>query len=148
MRPPLPRSLIFILTLIVVGGAFALYQCGGQVLVRMATPQGHYRGAAEGQRAGLFEAPKAGWPNRDLPTIRRTGLPDGVVTTKRGEPAATFYVHPTTYLERDRWNAPLDAGGEPSSRTRLFVQSQASAFNGVREIWAPRYRQAASARSC
>ena len=35
--------LIFILTLLFVGGAFALYQWGDQVLVRMATPTGHYR---------------------------------------------------------------------------------------------------------
>ena len=35
--------LIFILILIFVGGAFALYQFGDRVLVRMATPIGHYR---------------------------------------------------------------------------------------------------------
>ena len=56
---------------------------------------------------------------------------------------AVFYIHPTTYLERDRWNAPLHADGDTEFRTRLFVQSQASAFNGAGEIWAPRYRQAA-----
>ena len=49
--------LIFILILIVVGGAFALYQFGDQVLVRMATPQGH------------FEAPpRAAGPT--MPTMR------------------------------------------------------------------------------
>jgi hypothetical protein len=57
--------------------------------------------------------------------------------------AAVFYIHPTTYLERDRWNAPLFVGGDTEFRTRLFVQSQASAFNGAGDIWAPRYRQAA-----
>jgi hypothetical protein len=54
-----------------------------------------------------------------------------------------FYIHPTTYLERDRWNAPLDPGGDTEFRTRLFVQSQASAFGQLAEVWAPRYRQAA-----
>src|SRR4029079_12452954 len=48
-----------------------------------------------------------------------------------------------TYLERDRWNAPLDDVGETAFRTSIFLQSQASAFNGVGEIWAPSYRQAA-----
>jgi hypothetical protein len=57
--------------------------------------------------------------------------------------AAVFYIHPTTYLERDRWNAPLDAGGDTEFRTRLFVQSQASAFTAAGQVWAPRYRQAA-----
>jgi hypothetical protein len=54
---------------------------------------------------------------------------------------AVFYVSPTTFLRRDRWNAPLD---DPQSNQflRLFAQSQASAFNGVGAIWAPRYRQA------
>lgn len=52
-----------------------------------------------------------------------------------------FYVLPTTYLDRDRWNAPLNS---PAARPRqeLFAASQASAFNAVGEIWAPLYRQA------
>jgi hypothetical protein len=57
--------------------------------------------------------------------------------------AMVFYIHPTTYLERDRWNAPLDSGGDTELRTRLFVQSQASAFTAAGQVWAPRYRQAA-----
>ncbi len=56
--------------------------------------------------------------------------------------AVAFYIHPTTYLERDRWNATLD-DGESRNRADLFTRSQASVFNGVAEIWAPRYRQAA-----
>ncbi len=57
--------------------------------------------------------------------------------------AAVFYIHPTTYLDRDRWNAPLEPGGDTEFRTRLFVQSQASAFTAAGQVWAPRYRQAA-----
>jgi hypothetical protein len=135
-------ALIAILTLIFVGGAFALYQFGDQVLVRMATPQGHFR-----------EPPKGSGPDysADTPWLAKPGIainpsrwvPDGVVMTSAAQPAATFYVHPTTYLERDRWNAPIDPGGEPGQRARLFVESQSSAFNGASEIWAPKYRQAA-----
>jgi hypothetical protein len=33
---------IFILTLIVVAGAFAIYQWGGSVLLKEATPTGHF----------------------------------------------------------------------------------------------------------
>ena len=76
--------------------------------------------------------------------LRSDGLIDDNGLTPAGiGTAAVFYVHPTTYLERDRWNAPLEPGGQTEFRTRLFAQSQASAFNGVGEIWAPRYRQAA-----
>lgn len=52
-----------------------------------------------------------------------------------------FYVLPTTYLDRDRWNAPLNS---PAARPRqeLFAASQASVFNEIGDIWAPLYRQA------
>jgi hypothetical protein len=53
---------------------------------------------------------------------------------------AVFYVSPTAFLRRDRWNAPLD-DAQSDHYLRLFAQSQASAFNGVGAIWAPRYRQ-------
>ncbi|HWL47682.1 MAG TPA: DUF3089 domain-containing protein, partial [Sphingomonadaceae bacterium] len=56
-------------------------------------------------------------------------------------PLAIFYIPPTTYLRRDHWNAPLD-DAQANQRLRLFVASQASAFNGLGAIWAPRYRQA------
>src|SRR5205823_3651155 len=99
------------------------------------------------------EAAKAGGgPNYRLPAnwLARPGRADdpskwlpGDLTAPPEGNAAIFYVHPTTYLERDRWNALLFVGGDTEFRTRLFVQSQASAFNGVGEVWAPRYRQAA-----
>ena len=55
--------------------------------------------------------------------------------------AAVFFIHPTSYLERSRWNAPID-DAESQQRARLFVRHQASVFNGIGEIWAPKYRQA------
>jgi len=58
-----------------------------------------------------------------------------------GGPAAVFFVPPTTYIAKDHWNAPLDDSAA-NARLDVFVRSQASAFNGVGEIWAPRYRQA------
>jgi len=134
--------LIFWLTLIGVAGAFAIFQFGGSTLTRMATPKGHF--ASPPPRSGPDYALASSWlarpGNGDSPAA---WLPEGIVTTKAENPAATFYVHPTTYLERDRWNAALDPGGDAGFRARLFVQSQASVFNGVSEIWAPRYRQAA-----
>ena len=134
-------TLIFILILIAVAGAFALFELGGQVLIKQATPQGHYQ-----------EPPSASGPDysRDGSWLAKPGLdpdpsawvPEGVISTRAASPAATFYIHPTTYLLRDRWNAPLDPGGDASARARLFVQSQASAFNAISKIWAPKYRQA------
>jgi hypothetical protein len=134
-------GIVFILTLLAVAGAFAIYQWGGRALVRQAIPQGHFEAAEAG--GGPDYARASNWLARpgsaDDPSRWR---PDGVAAAPAGN-AAVFYVHPTTYLDRDRWNAPLFVGGATEFRTRLFVQSQASAFNDAGEIWAPRYRQAA-----
>ncbi|QIG81968.1 DUF3089 domain-containing protein [Stakelama tenebrarum] len=55
--------------------------------------------------------------------------------------AAVFFVHPTSYMNRNHWNAPLD-DVEANSTLEIFLRGQASAFNGSGAIWAPRYRQA------
>jgi hypothetical protein len=134
--------LIFILTLIFVGGAFALYQFGDQALVRMATPSGHYQ-----------EPPKESGPNYskidawlshpNLTNDPSRWTPDGGEQDVRQKTVmTTFYVHPTTYLERDRWNASIDPGGDPARRAAVFAQSQASVFVDG-DVWAPKYRQAA-----
>ncbi|MBC2778102.1 DUF3089 domain-containing protein [Parasphingopyxis marina] len=58
-----------------------------------------------------------------------------------GERIPVFYVLPTTYLDSDRWNAPLRSPAA-LERQRLFASSQASVFNDIGEVWAPLYRQA------
>lgn len=132
---------IFILTLLVVAGAFAIYQWGGQILVKSATPKGHFEAAAAG--SGPDYASADSWISRPgIANDPSLWLPDGAITAKAAEPAALFFVHPTTYLERERWNALLD-DEESQDRAALFVRSQASAFNHVADIWAPKYRQAA-----
>jgi hypothetical protein len=133
---------VFILILLVVAGAFAIFQWGGELLLSSkGTPRGHFVAAKAG--AGPDYHLPASWiahPGRaDGPS---RWLPNGVSQQDPGQ-AAVFYIHPTTYLETDRWNAPLEPGGDTEFRTRIFVQSQASAFNGAGEVWAPRYRQAA-----
>lgn len=55
--------------------------------------------------------------------------------------AAVFFVHPTSFLTKNRWNAPLD-DKESQARARIFLRGQASAFNAIGDVWAPRYRQA------
>ncbi|WP_191225152.1 DUF3089 domain-containing protein [Edaphosphingomonas haloaromaticamans] len=80
--------------------------------------------------------------------LARPDLPDdpsrftvaGIARAARPE-VAVFYVPPTSYMKRDRWNAPLD-DADANQRLGLFASSQASAFNGMGAVWAPRYRQA------
>jgi hypothetical protein len=55
--------------------------------------------------------------------------------------AALFFVSPTAWLSRDSWNAPLD-NAEMNERLARFTRMQASVFNGVADVWVPRYRQA------
>ncbi len=54
---------------------------------------------------------------------------------------AVFFVHPTSFMENDAWNAPLD-DDLSQDRARVMVRGMASAFNRASEIWVPRYRQA------
>ena len=68
-------------------------------------------------------------------------LPKGFLAEQGPRPAAVFFIHPTSFLDRSEWNAPLDHQ-DSQQRARLFVQHQASAFNGIGEVWAPKYRQA------
>ena len=131
---------VFFTTLIVVAGAFAIFQWGGEVLLKQSIPKGHFEMAPAGAKPDYAQA--SSWITRPPGQGLAQWLPQGFHPETIGN-AAIFYIHPTTYLERDRWNAPLSVGGETELRTNLFVQSQASAFNSVGEIWAPRYRQAA-----
>lgn len=55
--------------------------------------------------------------------------------------AAVFFVHPTSYMNRARWNAPLD-DRDANHRTNIYLRGLASAFNSAGTMWAPRYRQA------
>jgi hypothetical protein len=133
---------IFVLILLAVAVAFAMFQWGSSVLLNTkATPHGHFIAAKAG--AGADYGLSKNWIARPgLGNDPSTWLPDGVTATGTGN-AAIFYIHPTTYLDTDRWNAPLLPGGQTEFRTNLFARSQASAFNSAGEIWAPRYRQAA-----
>lgn len=86
-------------------------------------------------------ATEAGWISRPgIANDPSRWTPPGIAPAEGGR-VAIFYIPPTTSLRRDRWNAPLD-DADANGRLRLFMASQASAFNGVGEVWAPRYRQA------
>lgn len=67
--------------------------------------------------------------------------PDGAKPAEDVPEFALFFVHPTSYLDRKSWNAPLD-DAEARSRARTFLRGLASPFASASEIWAPRYRQA------
>ena len=144
---------VFILILLAVAGAVAMFQWGGQMLVRSATPKGHFEASAAG--AGPDYARIESWIARpDLKDSPAKWAPERFANVMPGQPdrylgqmpppvrPAAFYIHPTTYLERDRWNASV-ADKPSQDRAILFVRSQAGAFSDVADVWAPKYRQAA-----
>ncbi len=92
---------------------------------------------------GPAYAETGGWIARpDIPGNPALWLPTGFTPGPPQPPrASVFFIHPTSFLDRSRWNAPIDHE-ESQTRARLFVRHQASAFNGVGQIWAPKYRQA------
>jgi hypothetical protein len=84
---------IFVLTLLVVAAAFAIYQWGGNVLLSEATPRGHFEPATAG--GGPDYSKLDAWIAR--PEMRRNPsqwLPGGV-TAGAGD-APVFYILPTT----------------------------------------------------
>ena len=56
--------------------------------------------------------------------------------------ADVFYIHPTTYLRGDSWNADLQNAAVNRRTDRGPILHQAGVFNSCCRIFAPRYRQA------
>src|SRR5690349_14274564 len=119
---------VFILTLLVVAAGFAIYQWGGDILLRQATPKGHFHAPTNEAGAPDYRLAANWLSNPTGQSHPADWLPDGATSGSVGE-AAVFYIHPTTYLTGDRWNAPLHADPLTESRNQLFVKSQASAFS-------------------
>jgi hypothetical protein len=136
----LARKFLYAVAILIVLAISALfaYRIWGIQLMRMAmvptaqvvtlAPPGSY------ERADMWIA------RPDKPGNPALWTPPGY-TAAANPPAAVFYIHPTSFMDRNRWNAPLD-DKDANWRAGIFLQGQASAFNEVGAIWAPRYRQA------
>lgn len=68
----------------------------------------------------------------------------GVADTNRTPDFGVFFIHPTSYINRASWNAPMGENADPDAEriAKAYVRGMASPFNAASEIWAPRYRQA------
>ena len=133
-------KIVAALTILVIAGAFA-YRIFEKELMRLAlVPTAAFRPVP--MPAGASYAAPGLWIARPDIVTNNPALwvPDGFAPT-RAPQASVFFVHPTSFLERSAWNAPL-GDEESQSRARLFVRHQASVFNGIGAIWAPKYRQA------
>ena len=136
------RKFLYVVAVLIVFaiGARLAYQFYGNQMMRWAmTPAAAFE-AQPAPAADAYADPKLWLARPDKPGNAALWLPPGVAATKPGA-AAIFFVHPTSYLDKSHWNAPLD-DADANGRAALFLQGQASAFSAAGEIWAPRYRQA------
>ena len=138
----LARRFLFIfagLIVLVIAAAFAYRLLGPQLMEAALVPSAEFKPARDPSLPDY--ARDELWFSR--PGFRNdpsAWIPAGV--TRGGTPRAlVFFIHPTSYLSRAQWNADVN-DLESSNRARLFVRSQASAFNDVAQVWAPKYRQA------
>lgn len=124
---------------LVIAAAFA-YRLFGTQLMRLAfVPHAQFEAQARVD-PHAYDAPRMWLSRPDVPHDPSRWTPAGYAPTAQPG-AAIFFIHPTSYLHRDHWNAPLD-DPETNQRTATFLRGQASTFNGVGQVWAPRYRQA------
>jgi hypothetical protein len=142
------KFLYFIVVCVVlVFAALLALRMAPTALSRLAfAPRGHFE--AQAALAGNAYADPAMWYARpgfpDNPARWQPASATGAAVGADGEvpPFAVFFVHPTSYLGSEHWNAPVD-DRQAQARARLFLKGLASPFTDAGEIWAPRYRQAA-----
>jgi hypothetical protein len=127
------------LTILVMLGAIGYRLFERQLMKLALVPTARFEAPA-GPGAPDYAGKRAWIARPDIGGNPSLWTPPGVARPAATR-AAVFFIHPTSYLEKAHWNAPLD-DRESQWRARLFVQSEASAFNSVGEVWAPKYRQA------
>lgn len=143
MDARLVRKFLYVVAALIVlaiAAAFA-YRFFGVELMRMAMVPGERFRPAAAMQAAAYREPRMWLARPDIPGNPALWTPVGHRPRKEPGGAAIFFIHPTSFLSRAHWNAPLD-DAEANARAALFLRGQASAFNEVGEVWAPRYRQA------
>lgn len=71
--------------------------------------------------------------------------PEGYKDKQSSAEVDVFFLHPTNYYgerEYNRWNAPIDLQSINDGVDDVAIKFQATAFNGIGKVYAPRYRQA------
>lgn len=71
--------------------------------------------------------------------------PKGLVDNQANAEVDVFYLHPTSYFgdkSYTRWNGPIDDKEINDNIDVNVIKNQATAFNNIGKIYAPRYRQA------
>ncbi|WP_066821739.1 DUF3089 domain-containing protein [Sphingomonas mali] len=131
--------LVLFLILVAIAGLFAFRLYPGALMKAALVPSEKFVGGPATPMQA-YEKRELWFSRPDIPGNPALWTP---ASFKPGEkpPVAVFFVHPTSYIDRAHWNAPLD-DAQANKTAEVFLRGQASAFNGIGEVWAPRYRQA------
>lgn len=131
---------IAVLIVLVIAGLLALRLWSDKLTTLAFVPRTEF--VSPSPLATDAFAGDAMWVSRpDLRNDPSRWVPEGLVEDADRLGAAVFFVHPTSYFETSRWNAPLD-DKETDATTRRYVKQIASPFNRGGDVYAPRYRQA------
>lgn len=131
--------LVAVLIVLAIAGAFAYRLWGPQMLRFALVPREAFR-AQPSLASRAYDDPAMWIARPDIAGNPSLWTPAGHAPAAHGR-AAVFFIHPTSYVGRDHWNAALD-DRETNDRAAVFLRGQASAFNAAGEVWSPRYRQA------
>ncbi len=96
-----------------------------------------------GKLASAPDYSEAGsWAARPDAEDKADFTPPGVEDAQADAPADVFFVHPTTWFDREVWNDTLDPKTSSREMTdEMIVSLLASTFNGCCRVFVPRYRQ-------
>lgn len=137
------RKFLYVMAVLIglfVAGRIALTFWSADLAKLALVPSGGFEAPAGLPPRGYADA--ALWYSRpgqaDDPARYR---PTGLSAADPELDAAVFFVPPTSYYERNHWNAPLNDPGADAVARRM-LRAMASAFNASDALWAPRYRQA------
>ncbi len=137
------RKFLYVVAVLIVlalASAVIYSQFGNQLVRWTSTPKSAFHDQPPVARAAY--ADKRMWLARpDLPGNPALWTPPGYRPATDHPRVAVFFIHPTSFIDRTRWNAALD-NADANARAALFLRGEASAFNEVGEVYAPRYRQA------
>jgi hypothetical protein len=146
---PKPRSssraarvflyIVAALIVLAIAGAFAYRIFGAELLRMWLVPRQAFTAQPVLQRSAYAD-PEMWFARPGLANDPSRWVPPGSAAAGKGR-AAVFFIHPTSYIGGDGWNAAL-TDEETNWRARIFLRGQASAFAAAGEVWAPRYRQA------
>jgi hypothetical protein len=130
---------MIVLIVLVFAGAF-VYRFYGTDLMKMALVPSEKFAGGSATPVQAYERPGMWFARPDIPNNPALWTPADFKPGAK-PPVAVFFIHPTSYINRAHWNAPLD-DAQANRTAEVFLRGQASAFNEIGEIWAPRYRQA------